>query len=384
MSGKVVDADGHILEPPGLWEEYLEPQYKARAIRIAVDENGLEYLEVEGRRSEAGAEGTLGNVATTGKTMEGRLQHSLKPGAFTYQDGLDLAPGSADPHERIKVLDQDGIDIALLYHTIIVQTQTEWKDPELAAAYARAYNRWIMDFCKPYPDRLIAIPHMSVADIDEGVKELRRVAQLGARAITIGTEAPDRRPYGDRRYDPFWAEAQDTGLPVTIHPHDSINAPGVIQGYYKITYADTYWWHLTTAVLDVPLALASFFQGGVFERFPGLRLVVLESGCGWLQWWLDRMDEKFEIAGFTTGCRRPPSEYFKEQCWISIDPDETFAPAVIERVGADRFMWASDYPHADGVPDPVTVVKETLKGLPAADRDKVLGGNAVELYKLVA
>ena len=274
-----------------------------------------------------------------------------------------MAPGSCDAHERIKVLDGDGIDVAVLYHTIIVQTQSEWKDADLSAAYARAYNRWIADFCEPYPDRLIPIPHLSMLDVELAVSELQRVAGLGARAVNIGMEAPEGRPYGDSLYDPFWAEAQESGLPVTIHPHDSVKAPGVIQGYYKITYSDTYWWHLTTAVLDMPLAVASLFQGGVFEKFPGLKIVILESGCGWLPWWLDRMDEKFEIAGFTTGCKRPPSEYFKEQCWISLDPDEHFAPAVISHVGADRFIWASDYPHADGVPDPVNELRKTLGGI---------------------
>lgn len=382
ISTKIVDADGHILEPPHLWEEYLEPGYRDRAIRIARDERGLEYLEVEGKRSRTGADGTLGNVATSGKSMEWRLQNSLKPGAFTYEDGLALAPGGCDPHERVKVLDQDGIDIALLYPTIIVQTQSEWQDPKLAAAYARAYNKWITDFCEPNPERLVAIPHISVADIDEGVKELNRVAGLGVKAITIGSEAPGKRPYGDSYYDPFWAAAQEAELPVTIHPHDSVNAPGMVQGYYQITYSDTYWWHLTTAVLDMHIGFTSLFQGGVFERFPRLKLVVLESGCGWLKWWLDRMDEKYEIAGFTTKMKRLPSEYFQRQCWISMDPDETFAPAVIKEIGAERFMWASDYPHSDGVPDPVNEVRKTLKELPEDDQRRILGDNAIKLYNL--
>ena len=230
---KIVDADGHVLEPPDLWEEYLEPEYKDRAIRISTNEAGLEYIEIDGRPSEAGAVGTLGNVASAGKSMEWRLENSLKPGAFSYADGLKMAPGSCDSHERIKVLDGDGIDVAVLYHTIIVQTQSEWKDPDLSAAYARAYNRWIADFCEPYPDRLIPIPHLSMLDVELAVSELQRVAGLGARAVNIGMEAPEGRPYGDSLYDPFWAEAQESGLPVTIHSHDSVKAPGVIQGYYR-------------------------------------------------------------------------------------------------------------------------------------------------------
>ena len=160
-----------------------------RAIRIATNEAGLEYIEIDGRASEAGAVGTLGNVASAGKSMEWRLENSLNPGAFSYADGLRMAPGSCDAHERIKVLDGDGIDVAVLYHTIIVQTQSEWKDADLSAAYARAYNRWIADFCEPYPDRLIPIPHLSMLDVELAVSEFQRVAGLGARAVNIGMEA---------------------------------------------------------------------------------------------------------------------------------------------------------------------------------------------------
>ena len=382
MSTKVVDADGHVLEPSHLWEEYLEPEYKSRAIRIVKDEKGLEYIEVDGEKSILGAEGTLGNVATTGKTREWRLENSLNPGAFTYEDGLALAPGSCDPHQRIKLMDREGIDIALLYHTIIVQTMSEWRDPKLAAAYSRAYNNWIMDFCKPYPTRLIPIPHIALLDVEEGVEELKRVAKLGAKAVTIGAEAPNKCPYGDSFYDPFWAEAQEIGIPVTIHPHDSVNAPGIIEGYYKTTYSEHYWWHLTTAGMHMFICFASLFQGGVFERFPTLKVVVLETGCGWLKWLLDRMDDVYEVAGFTTKMKLPPSEYFQRQCWIAMDPDEKFAPAVIREVGADKFLWASDYPHSDGVPYPVDALKETLKELPEDDQRKILGENAIKLYNL--
>ena len=380
---KIVDADGHVLEPPGLWEEYLEIEYKDRAIRIAINEAGLEYIEIDGRPSEAGAVGTLGNVASAGKSMEWRLENSLKPGAFSYADGLKMAPGSCDSHERIKVAgrgwdrrcgavphdhrsDAVGVEGPGTVGGVCPGVQP------MDHRFLRALSGQVDSDSSPFDARRRACSFRapeSGGTRGQGGKywygSPREVGHTG----TLSTTRFGRRP-------------RSRGLPVTIHPHDSVKAPGVIQGYYKITYSDTYWWHLTTAVLDMPLAVATLFQGGVFEGFPGLKIVILESGCGWLPWWLDRMDEKFEIAGFTTGCKRPPSEYFKEQCWISLDPDEHFAPAVISHVGADRFIWASDYPHADGVPDPVNELRKTLEALPEGDQRKVLGENAVGLYGL--
>ena len=96
------------------------------------------------------------------------------------------------------------------------------------------------------------------------------------------------------------------------------------------------------------------------------------------------MDEKFEINGFTTPMKEIPSTYFKRQGFISMDPDERLAPLSIEILGADRFMWAYDFPHSDSIIDPVNELEKNLGDLPEDDQRKVFGGNAMELYKLAS
>ena len=124
-------------------------------------------------------------------------------------------------------------------------------------------------------------------------------------------------------------------------------------------------------------------HGGVFERFPRLKTVLLESGCGWIGYWLDRMDETYEHLGFSVPLKRPPSEYFVRQCYITMEPDETLACAMVEHLGADNFMWAADYPHSDGHRNAVDGVRATLAELNEPDRAKILGGTAARLYNLV-
>ena len=128
--------------------------------------------------------------------------------------------------------------------------------------------------------------------------------------------------------------------------------------------------------------MTSLFQGGMFDRFPDQKVVALEAGCGWLQFWLERMDEYFKRYGFETPMTRPPSEYFHRQCWISMEPSEKIGLTMIDLVGADRFIWASDYPHSDAEMNVVTELKKTLSPLSDSDLRKVLGDNAVKIYNL--
>ena len=137
-----------------------------------------------------------------------------------------------------------------------------------------------------------------------------------------------------------------------------------------------------TGPLDTILGFVSFFQGGVFDRFPELRLVVLEAGCAWMPWILERMDEMQAVIGFTAESAMRPSEYFKTQCWISLEPNDEFGSFVIEHLGADRVVWAYDYPHSDSATEPIKHLTKLLEGLSPEERCLVAGDNAVELYRL--
>ena len=140
-----------------------------------------------------------------------------------------------------------------------------------------------------------------------------------------------------------------------------------------------------TAGEAVRQALTSFMQYGTFEKFPRLKLVLLEAGAGWISYWLDRMDAAYSsYAGRKVPLKEKPSFYFRRNVWISADPDERALPAIIQLEGADKFMWASDFPHADHVSNYIEELEEMADSLPSSARQKVLGENVAQLYKLWA
>ncbi len=373
-----VDADGHILEPPDLWETYLEPKYRDRALRIVLDERGLEELEIGGQRSRMSRKGFPSTLGAMGDPDLRGIQ--LDP-ARTY---LREAPyGSMDPGERVKLLDAEGIDAAVLYTTIGLLWEAELDDAELSQAYTRAYNRWICEFCSGQ-ERLIPTAHLSLSDPQAAARELERAVGDGARGAYVAPFTHDGRPLGHPSNDSVFAAAQDLDVPFAIHPTFE---PQWTKGTRMGTWEHVRELRLTTSVVasdGVRHQFTTLFDYGVFDRFPRLDVIVLESGGGWIGYWLDRIDA---VYGHTAiGARVPlqhkPSDYFRERVWISCDPDERTIPALAERFGADRFMWASDFPHADHTPEYVHDLDDLAAMFDDESRRQFLGDNARKLFKI--
>ncbi len=376
VSTPFIDVDGHIAEPQDLWRDYVESKYRDRTLQILEDDDGLEYLSIDGVASWFGHGGTLGALCAIGQDVT----PYLTPGKVSWADAL--IPGAYDPHARIKVMDTEGIDKSLIYPSLGLLWEADCSDAQLAAATCRAYNNWVFDFCRPYPDRLIPVTHIPTLDVAESVKELKRTTKLGAKAVMISAATPMKRPLGGSYFDPFWGQAEAIGIPVTIHPASGCD---YLPTYFYPERAElTTWWVFMYSAEHVKMQFTTLFNGGTFEKFPRLKVVVLESGTGWLVSWLGRMDEKFAINGFTTQMKRKPSEYFRRNCWIAMDPDDITAQFNVQQLGAERFLWAYDYPHSDSITEPVVKLKETLAPLPSEDRIRIIGDNALKLYNLTA
>ena len=301
----LVDVDSHVLEPMSVWQDYLEPELKPRAIRWSTDDNGRELMLIDGK------------PARQFMLRNGWMGSPEVPGGRAFEDRVTTSLGAANGADRVRMLDGEGIDITLLYPTLGIQWEPEFEDYKLAAAHARAYNSWITDLCKPHSDRLVPVAHVVASDVQEGAAELERAAGLGARGGMVSGRPINGIPYGDPYYDPLWAKAQETRIPLALH----------VMGYPKHLGYDMYpdtspkiaWWGFVTLGLEVIIGLTTLFQGAVFERFPDLRIVVLEAGSGWLPYWLDRMDEYTELFTYATSLSMKPTEYFKRQCWISFE-----------------------------------------------------------------
>ncbi len=373
-----VDADGHILEPPNLWVDYIDPEFRDRALRIVLDEEGLEELQLNGDRSQMSRRGF---VSTLGSMGAPDFMDIMKNPERTY---LTEAPyGSMDPAERLRVLDAENIDIAILYTTVGLLWEAEIEDPALSQAYTTAYNRWICEFCSG-SDRLVATAHLSLSDPEAAARELRRAVRNGARGGYVAPFTHNGRPLGHPDHNPVFAAAQELGVPLAIHPTFE---PQWTKGTRMGSWENVKQLRLLASVQGadgVRHQFTTLFDYGVFDQFPELKILVLESGAGWIGYWLDRMDAVYShtFIGGAVPLKHPPSHYFRTQCWISCDPDERTIPALADRYGVERFLWASDFPHADHTPEYVHDLNELVSMFRPEDRRKFIGDNARALFNL--
>jgi predicted TIM-barrel fold metal-dependent hydrolase len=370
----VVDADGHVLEPADTWLTYLDPAYRARAIRFATDAQGYEVLLIDGQplKTLRGQMGALGGI-------EMDMDKLLTRGGMTYAEGSP--PGGYDPLARLRVMDSEGIDQVLLYPTIGICWEGHVTDGALATAYTRAYNRWVADFCRTDPKRLYPVAHISLLDPDGAVEETRRARRDGCVGIFL---SPDLAARGGRHFDdpvfaPFWETAQELEMPIAFHV--IVRDRQWFRQWQRKDPSDALF-SIAFLAIDVMAAFTQMLASGMFERYPRLKCAVLEAGSNWIAAWLDRLDHKYRVMKRYTPIRMEPSDYFRRQCLISADPDESVTAQMVEHIGADYFIWASDYPHIDASFGVVRELKQRLAPLPDDARRKVLGLNARRFYQL--
>ncbi len=369
-----IDADGHVLEPRDVWERCLEEKYRPRAIRIKEDADGKEYLEIGGRPSRV----LRGRLLSTIGAMDA-TRHNPPPPDAKY-GGPHVPFGAMDPAQRIARLDAEGLAAAFLYPTLGLLYETECDDAELAQAYTRAYNRWIADFCRDSGGRLIPIAHLSLGDPPAAAAELERAVGDGCKGGFVSQFAITRKPIAHPDHDVVFAKAQELDVPLGIHP--TFEPPWALPGRFDRRFVRNAYFYLNVTAPDgIRHAFTSFFQYATFDKFPGLKLIVLEAGAGWIRYWLDRMDSVYEsVIGRGLALKERPSVYFQRNCWISSDPDEKSLPAMMELCGADKFFWASDFPHLDHPGNYIEELEEAAQRLPEAARRKLLGENVARVY----
>jgi predicted TIM-barrel fold metal-dependent hydrolase len=366
-----VDADGHILEPLDLWQKYMDPAFRDRAPRIIMGNNGKEQLIVDEHRVGDGNLG-IGRIGAVGAR-----QGVVEADTMAYKDGK---PGGFDPHARIPDMDADGIDAAFLYPSLGLFSGAI-HDPELAAATCRAYNRWLADYCSPYPDRLFGVAMLPMQDVDQAIKEMTFARkELGMRGGFLRPNPYNDRLIHDPVYEPFWSAAEDLDFSIGFHEGASAGMPQVGIDRFATRGAR----HIITHTMEMMLACLSMIWGGVCERHPKLRVGFLESGGGWIAPWLDRMDRHFDDQGFNdSGLKHRPSELFQRQCWISFEPVEGSLKVLADYIGPHKIMWATDYPHPDGFfPGAPAMVQKQLEGLSPETKHQVMAGGAMGFYGL--
>ncbi|MGH7966714.1 MAG: amidohydrolase family protein, partial [Candidatus Binatia bacterium] len=323
----VIDADGHINEPADLWQKYIDPQYRDRAIYVGVDADGQERLYIGGKPSRYFNAEFLARGRSMGLSFEEREGLTT----MRYSDSTPF--GGNDPKERLQLLDAEGLVKAILYPTLSLEWEVETTDPDLALAYCRAYNRWIVDFCSDSKGRLVPIAQISLTDGCADVQELERAVKDGCKGVFMAPYTLTNKAHAHPDYDRFWATAQDLNVPVAIHPVAEPPNRRVYQRFQEM-FKWGEWWFDILGGQGPQQAFLALFQYGLFDRFPTVKVVLLESGAGWIGYMLDRMDAAYLTAlGKSVPLREKPSFYFQRQCWISAEPDETALAHIIEHVG---------------------------------------------------
>jgi predicted TIM-barrel fold metal-dependent hydrolase len=368
-----VDADGHILEPPDLWEEYLPNALKQRAMRIGVDDDGYEYLEIDGRPSRRSRRGSLGLLGAMGDEDQ-RPRPDRR-----YKDSMPF--GACDATERLSLLDQENLDASLLYPTLGLLWEWEVTDPELSLAYCVAYNRWVADFCRDSGGRLIPIAHLTLLDPEGSARELERAVLDGCKGAWVNPFNHNRTLHGHADHDVLYAKCVELDVPIAIHPtftpHDK-PAEGIFDWPRDGLIISGALWLRNI----VQQAFISYIALGTLDRFPQLRLGILEAGSGWVGAMLDRMDAVTDALRRTSSSGLTATDYFRRQCFVSGDPDEKTAPHTIDHVGAHCFMWATDYPHPDHPHTWVDDLTRYANSLKPETRAMVLGENVRRIYKI--
>jgi predicted TIM-barrel fold metal-dependent hydrolase len=401
---RFIDSDGHILEPPTGLLDFAPAEYRDRIWHIETDSDGIEWMVWDEQRNQAG--GLAGTAGFSDEMVE-KVRALEIPYSQTRPSGW-----TADL--RLKDLDTDGIELSVLYPTSMLGLQSK-KDVKFGQVQARAYNDWCAHHLEAGGGRLFgagALPPMHEADDVAGVvDEIHHVAELPGMVSVFMRPNPavDWRYFNDPVYDPIWSALQDTGLPVAFHPFLAPDLPGACAGLKlareqnadgsyapleeldaalrdstRIVLPNIYFTQAIANPVDVMSAICYITSGGVAERFPGTKFIFLEANGGWLVPWLERLDHHAKKFSWDVPwLKMLPSEYFRRQCWISFDPDESMLAFTANSplCGADRIIWASDYPHPDAkFPGVVEELTEALEGLTLEQKRSITSDSAMELY----
>ena len=381
---KVISSDSHVIEPPDLWTSRIERKFRDRAPHIVQGEEqdlwwcdgrmvmGMNFAINLGVRFEEPE-----NVTTVGRFEETPL-------------------GGYIPDEHVKDMDTDGVDAEILFPSYAFKLYNSVADGELLSACFRVYNDWIGEFCNSHPDRLHSIAMLNVDDVEDGVRELERCAKLGFAGAMIPVFPPlyphEERRYSSPDYEPLWAAAQDLDMPLHLHiltnrrcydeaVHDSNSVIPALGGDGSPAFFATHdhW---------PRISLGDIIFSGALERYPKLRVGVVEFELAWIPYFLDQLDYTYTQRGFFGSGQTPlgegmlPSDYFHQNMFAGFQED-ALGIRLRDIIGVDNIMWGSDYPHAESTfPRSREILEEILRDCTDQEKAKIVGGNAARIYRL--
>lgn len=345
----ILDIDRHVVEPVSMWAEYLPAAYRQFAPDVRPLAPANESLSE--RVARLGAQALLptppvltvnGQPIIRGMSEKAYIETGLH--VAERKDQL-IAGGTAAG--QLADMDAAGIDIAMLLPTHAgFLVYNDKIDAGRSHAYAAAYNRWLADLCRHDPMRLLGAALLSRHDPSQMVRDLEAGLASGLCAAVMRPNPVRGLTLGAVELEPFYDACEANDIPLLLHEgtHTHVETAGASR------FASHFAQHACSHPMEAMMAFLSLLEAGVLERHPRLRVALLESGCGFLPYWLWRLDEmEFEQVSNELGdrIRQRPSQYFRRQCWIAFEPGEALLAQCIDHIGVERMLFGTDFPHID-------------------------------------
>jgi predicted TIM-barrel fold metal-dependent hydrolase len=384
---EVISADAHILEPTDIWQNWLPSEYQELAPELVHDADGGDAWLFAGSVEPD----PIGLTATPGMPWE-----QFRWTGVTYEEAR---PGCYNGAARLDDMSIDGVDAEIVFPP--QRTIGHWlgsEDDAVVRAGIEAYNNFLFEeFCAPDRTRLVGAAQMPSTGIDDAVDFLRKAKARGFKTVVISCWPSGGESLSDDD-DPFWAAAEDEGIPVCIHINlnsrrarirarqaaakaggrDLYASTGATNAGAKAAAS------LSGVFATVPSTVGQLIFTGVFERFGGLHISMIETGVGWLPHFLEQMDDRYWRNRSWTNLpiERPPSEYWYSNMSATFVRDDNGIRNRHE-VGVANMMWSTDYPHhGNDWPRSRKTINETMAGLPEDEKRAIVCDNAVRIFGL--
>jgi predicted TIM-barrel fold metal-dependent hydrolase len=392
MEYRLIDADEHYYEPDDCFSRHIESRYAGETIRVERGGDGLGRIYLGRKRTFMSV--MPGDYASAPGALQGLFVGGVADG-FTHREVVTTKdhPEFASKPARLALMDSQGVEAAILLPTLGVAVEYDMRrDTGLLYASLRAFNRWLEEEWGYGADgRVFAVPMLSLVDLDEAMKELRRVIDAGARIVHVapgpvaGGPGAGRSP-ADPYYDPFWATAAEAGIPVAFHVSNSgynhFYGPLWSENPDNPSHTQTpLQWALCNTERPLVDTMIALTLHNLFGRHPGIKIVSIENGSNWLKPLFKTVDKAAALGrrGGSIGGQLPdkPSEALAEHLWICPFPEDD-VDELIDALGPDHVLFGSDWPHPEGLREPEDYLVR-LAGRDTVVTRKVLRGNTARL-----
>lgn len=370
---RVIDSDLHVIEMGDVYEKYLDDKYRDKMPKyLGWSPTNFPHWEVQGQLIPPWAKSQ--DVVKAQQFLDAPTEHMYKP---VREKGYD-----AD--STLKAMDAEGIDVGVVYRTFAhMVVSIDDLEPAYATAFCAAFNDWLADYCAANPRRLKPAAIVSLHDPELAAAEARRAVEKKGHVGVVLLPMPiNERYFNSSECDVLWKEITRLNVPLAFHGTSGGASKDYVTNRFRGKPNFRTQNHSAAFPLELMMAMSAMIVGGVLERFPAMRVGFLEGNCGWLPWWLHRLDDQWKKYGGGEAIRlsAKPSEYFARQCFIGTDVDEELLKVVVNEIGDDNIVMSVDYPHADG-PFP-NGVKEFLElpGVSLESKKKIMWGNCLRLY----